>query len=94
MDAELLVILICQFYNYIITSKGIAAITWTNLFMKSSHLKSTVPPVSCLQHCQQASVHIVFIQSDVIAAAFHLPLIATHSDTQNILNCGAPLYVQ
>lgn len=54
--AQLPITLACLICNYIFTQqRGVAAITSTHLFMKSSRLKSTVPPGHCLQRCQQHS---------------------------------------
>lgn len=78
--AQLPITSACLICNYIFTQqRGVAAITSAHLFMKSSHLKSTVPPGRCLQCCQQHSAHIVSIYPDVTAVALQLPSTVTHT---------------
>lgn len=56
--AQLPITAACLICNYIFTQqRGVAAINSTHLFMKSSRLKSTVPPGRCLQCCQQHCAH-------------------------------------
>lgn len=82
MFAQLAITAACLICNYIFTQqRGVAAINSAHLFMKSSHLKSTVPPGCCLQCCQQHSAHIVSIYPDVTAVALQLPSTVTHTHT-------------
>lgn len=67
--------------------RGITAINSAHLFMKSSRLKSTVPPGRCLQCCQH---HILSIYPDVTAVALQLPSTVTHTHLA-LFNCDITL---
>lgn len=92
--AQLPITAACLICNYIFTQqRGVAAKNSAHLFMKSSRLKSAVPPGRCLHCCQQHSAHIISIYPDIIAVALQLPSTVPYTHTCLILiNYIIPLY--